>query len=536
MEPNNPISQPGDSPVGSDAGAPIEPVDSAPIEPINSPEPELEQTPMQPMPEESPKMTDIIPPPSSDGFPPMDDTSSAPGVAPAQTPPRAKSKKKLLIIAAIALLLVGGAYLWWHGHSKKNTEQNQTASTNTKTTLTIATIWSDFQTDGVYDANHQLTSKGLQQYVNEYTQLHPNIKITLQKDSFSDHHQKLIVADQTGAVPDIFQMNSQWLAVYVPKGIMATPPADVVSDVKANYTNPNSVVVNNKTWAIPTEIDDYVLMYNKNIFAAAGITAPPKTWNELVTDAVKTTKSANNIITQAGFGFSKDDWEINGDPFVGLVESNGGAFIAPDAKSTLINSPQALEVLKAELQLFQKGTTNLNINFYDFSKGNIAMVFTPPWVQHSLRTALGDKFDSTVGLAPLPVFQKPVTVQYGWSMGVMAKSKQQAEAWAFLEWLNTQTQSSTNTTRMGDLLANTINAIPSRKTDMQNEAALKTPFMSAFVGQLPNSVSSPNTPGFDDIRKVLIKELQAAWTSQETPEAALTNATNSINTIISSYK
>lgn len=130
MEPNNPISQPGDSPVGSDAGAPIEPVDSAPIEPINDIEPELEQTPTQPMPEESPKMADIIPPPSSDGFPPMDNVSSTPGVAPAQTPPQAKSKKKLLILLLVALLIVGGAVAFWlwHSHSSKDNSTSVASS------------------------------------------------------------------------------------------------------------------------------------------------------------------------------------------------------------------------------------------------------------------------------------------------------------------------------------------------------------------------------------------------------------------------
>jgi D-xylose transport system substrate-binding protein len=122
MEPNNPISQPGDDQVGSDV--------SAPIEPINNPEAELEQAPTQPVSEETPKMADILPPSSSgDGLPPLTDASAVPGVVPSPTPAQGKSKKKLLMLAVVALLIVGGATAFWYWHSHKSTKS--TASTTT---------------------------------------------------------------------------------------------------------------------------------------------------------------------------------------------------------------------------------------------------------------------------------------------------------------------------------------------------------------------------------------------------------------------
>src|SRR4029079_9841083 len=127
--------------------------------------------------------------------------------------------------------------------------------------------------------------------------------------------------------------------------------------------------------------------------------------------------------------------------------------------------------LEGELKLFKQKATDNNGNFFDFSKGKVAMVVSPPWVKAIFKDGFKDNFETTVGVAPLPYFKKPATLQYSWFMGVTAKSQHKKEAWDFLTWFNTEVQPATNTTRYGDLLANTIGAIPSRKVDIDNHQA-----------------------------------------------------------------
>jgi multiple sugar transport system substrate-binding protein len=354
--------------------------------------------------------------------------------------------------------------------------------------------------------------------------------------NFADYFQKLELYNDTNQVPDIFQTYYQWGPTFVGKNMLAQAPTDVATDVTNNFVTAAPVTVNGKIWGIPTEIDDYILVYNKRIFAAAGITNPPTTWAELVADAVKTTKKdANGKFTQYGFAFSQGDYELEGDSFLSLFYGNGGQLVTPDKKTTLINGPEGLAVLEAEKQLFSQGTTDISGNFYDFAKGKIAMVIAPPWIRHNFQTGFGDKFNTEVGVASIPVFKKPTTLQYSWFTGVMAKSKHQQEAWDFLRWFTAQTQPATNTTRMGDLLANTIGAIPSRKSDIQNEQSLKEVFLGKFVADLTNSVASPSLFDYDTIRKDLIAELEAAWVGQKTPQQALDNAAKNINAILANY-
>ncbi len=394
--------------------------------------------------------------------------------------------------------------------------------------IIFATHWSSFQIDGIYEGS-ELKSKGLRQYAEEYVKLHPEVQIEIKSILPTEYHEKLQILHQADQAPDIFQIFSQWGAPYVQAGMLDQPPIDVVNDVKRNYISRSGVTVNNQIWGIPAEIDDYVLVYNKKFFAEAGITTPPKTWDELIVDAIKTTKTDNGKITRYGIAFLKDDYELVVDPFMGLVFSNNGSFVSPDMKKSAINSPEAVEVLDKETELFRKGATDINGNFYDFGTSKVAMVVSPPWLKKRFMTSFGDQFDSTVGLAPLPYFKKPATLQYSWFAGVMSKSKNKQVAWDFLRWMSQDIQPITGTTRYGDLLANTIGAIPSRKTDLEKESILQNRFTQMFIKELPHAMAVPNIKNFAQMRVNLMNEIQNAWVGTKTPQQALNDAAAQMN-------
>jgi multiple sugar transport system substrate-binding protein len=476
-----------------------------------------------------------------DGGIPEEDTQKTEETSQAKNPfeidsaayPVKKRPRKALIAVGICCALVAIVGIGFSVRHK--TTATTTAKDDGTITLKVATTWSQLQVNGVYE-NGKLKSKGLQQYLDDYTKLHPKIRFQISSMNLNDYPEKLELMHQTGDVPDIYQTDSQWSAPFVAKGMLAKPPQAIIDDVSKNYYSTASVTVDSQIWGIPTEIDDYALLYNKQMFAEAGITTPPKTWVELVKDANKLTKRQGKTITQYGFAFSKDDYEIEGDGFLSLLYSNGGALTSASNGKSLLNSPAAVEVLKAQKQLFDQGSTDLTVSVNDFAKGKVAMAIVPPRIRSGLHQGLGDKYDTQVAIAPLPIFKKPATFQYNWFTGVMARSSHQQEAWDFLQWFTAETQTDSQTTRYGDLLVNTIGAMPSRKIDMQNQKALSDPFMSVFVGQLSNSVAVPNVTGFYDIQKGFMSQLEAAWTGQKTPEAALNSAAQNMDTILANNK
>lgn len=415
-----------------------------------------------------------------------------------------------------------------------------TTSSNGKVKLVWAVQWAeDVQQHGVYE-NGVLKVKGLQQYLDEYNASHPNVEVTYQILEYDQMFNKFKVLSAAGMPPDIYQAYSNWAVSYVKDGLIDKPPADIVADVKNNFVSPAGATINGEIWGIPEETDDYCLLYNKDLFKAAGIATAPKTWNELVADAAKLTKKdAKGAISQYGIAFLIDnDWQVV-DPYLSLLFSNGGQYISSDNKTALFNSPAGVAALEAELQLFKQGSTDINGNFYDFGKGKVAMVIAPPWNKTTFKGNFGARFEEAVGVAPIPYMVKPASLQYSWFIGVSAKSQHKQEAWDFLRWLTSTLRPPViGTTALGDLMATNIGAIPARKVDFNSHKDVLGDFYTkTFIDQMKYSVAEPNVAQATDLKAILMKQIQAAWSGQKTAKQALDDAAASINAILAqNYK
>ena len=501
-------------------------------------------------------MTNTIPQTTNE--PPIAGTPLPKTTAETVTPPKPRSKKTLLLITGLALFILLAIALAAAFYPRLfSLLTPSTTSTATKPAtesippqptvpvheligsstapvrLTYAIHWTEpFQTDGIYE-NGQLKSKGLKQYLQEYVALYPEVAFQIQAINYGEYAAKLPLLAAAGTAPDIYQIYSPWGVSYVNQGLLDTPPAEVIADVKANYVSYKGATIDDQVWGFPTEVNTYALVYNKEIFKEAGITKPPKTFSELVDAAVATTKyDANGNIVRYGIAFLKgNDWQVV-DPFLAWTFTNGGGYLSPDLSAALFNSPAAKQVLEGELQLFTRRATDNNGNFFNFKDGKVAMVISPPWLKAIFKAGFGDSFDSVVGVAPLPYFEKPATLQYSWFMGVMAQSKYRSQAWEFLKWFNTEVQAS-GTTRYGDLLADTIGAIPSRKIDLdRHQNVLADSFTKVFVDQIKSSVSEPNVANADQIKKLLMSQIEAAWSGQKSAAEALDAAAAAVNALL----
>ncbi|HSX17392.1 MAG TPA: extracellular solute-binding protein [Patescibacteria group bacterium] len=461
-----------------------------------------------------------------------------------QHPGGSKKKLWLIIAAVVAVLLVGGGIGWWMMH-KNNAKPApaKAATSNKKTTIVYAVHWlEDQQINGIKDKDGKVVSKGLKQYLDEYTGLHPNVTFSVQQIAYNEYANKLKVLSDSGVAPDIYQAYSPWVAQFVHDGIVAAPPTDVTNDVKQNYISTAGATIDGKIWGIPTEVDNYALLYNKDLFKQAGIVdsagnaKAPTTWQEVLDDAKKLTKrDSKNTITQYGFSFLRDnDWQAV-DPFLSLLFSNKGQYLSSDYKKSLFNSTAGVAALDAEVQLFKNGSTDASGNFYDFKDGKVGMVVSPPWTKANFAAAYGANFSKVVGVTPLPYMQKASTLQYSWLTGVMKDSPNQDESWKFLQWFTEDVQKS-GTTRYGDLLANTIGAIPARNVDFnKHKDVLGDFFTSVYVDQMKNSQAEPNVLQSSDIKAALMTEIQAAWDGKKTSKEALDSAATAVDKILAQY-
>jgi len=149
-----------------------------------------------------------------------------------------------------------------------------------------------------------------QKLADDYMASHPNVNVeitVLENEAFKT---KLTTVMQSGEPPDIFQ---SWgggvMNEYANAGLLKDITADLDADGGA-WRNSFSAgalgvyALKGKNYGVPWDMGMVGFWYNKDLFAQAGIDAPPATWSELLED-VQALKAAGITPIAVGEG---DKW------------------------------------------------------------------------------------------------------------------------------------------------------------------------------------------------------------------------------------
>lgn len=134
---------------------------------------------------------------------------------------------------------------------------------------------------------------GMQAMCDAYTAKNPDVVIEVQATSWSEYWTKLEASAESNTMPDIFWMHTNQLLYYADFGILADV-TDLYNDVEPDYYKKHfsDISLSNvegsdgKFYGVPKDKDNIVLMYNKEMFDAAGVAYPTDEWTwEDMTDA-----------------------------------------------------------------------------------------------------------------------------------------------------------------------------------------------------------------------------------------------------------
>ncbi len=106
----------------------------------------------------------------------------------------------------------------------------------------------------------------------------------------------------------------------------------------------NVATVNGKVIAIPALIDNLALVYNKRLFAQAGISPPNAnwTWTDFENAAIKLTNPAKK---QFGWAYVNDGSEDTVWRFWAMLWQAGGSILTRDGKKAAFDSPAGVKAL-----------------------------------------------------------------------------------------------------------------------------------------------------------------------------------------------
>jgi multiple sugar transport system substrate-binding protein len=393
-----------------------------------------------------------------------------------------------------------------------------------------------------YDASQ---AQLLQPYINRYEKLHPNIKIVLDDVAYADEYTKITLSALSPNPPALYDMYNLWLAPFAHDGVLAPAPAAYANNIRANYApgTVGAVTYQGKIYGYPTESDDYLLDYNKVLFAKAGIKGPPRTWAQVLADAKKLTqKNKAGQVQVEGFGLITG-WNSGVvHPFTAMLWSDGGQLFNPAGTKVAFDSAQGLQTLTFYQTLVKDGYTvpsmgnaaGTNSNEYidNFEAGKIAMMVMADWWESTLASGMKN-FNQTVGVAPIPIGpdgKKSITVQYSWMDAVNAHSPYKAQAWAFLEWLDSP--AANGATPEGSWLVSQ-GIMPSRTSDQRHfKAQLGTPFMKPYVEAFSNSKPWPLVFNGNEISNDLMNAIESVEFKQASPSEALATAKSQVQPLL----
>lgn len=274
--------------------------------------------------------------------------------------------------------------------------------------------------------------KVLDQIVQDFNASQKDVTIETTTKTWAVIGDTLLTALSANQGPDIVALPAENLPVYASKGAFATLDDFYASDAtKAASLNPNAVdmvKVDGSSYGVPTGFVPLSVIYNKALFAAAGITEFPTTWDDWVADSKKLTIDENGDGTPEQYGLALPDHATVGNGvWASLFYGNGGDLV--DGSKSVLDSKANVETLTywADAVTNDKiSPTGLDGVASDklFSSGKAAMEVGGPWM-----AGVATENNIDYGIAAIPAGpEEQASSAIGISAAVTAKAGEAKKA------------------------------------------------------------------------------------------------------------
>jgi len=372
--------------------------------------------------------------------------------------------------------------------------------------------------------------------VSQYEAQHPGQKVQSLFVNSDDTLQKVTTAVKGGSPPDIAYLYGSWApnVAQIPQVVDLT---QVVKQASVNWDDfyvgeRDAATVNGKVIGIPALVDNLAVVYNKKLFAKAGLSLPTAdwTWPDFVTDAQKLTDAAAKQYGTAYVTPGSEDTVWHYEP---LLWEAGGSLLTPDNKQAAFNSPaglQALETLRSmavtDKSMYLDPTDNAYANV--FNSGKIGMLVTGPWDLSAFP-------DVDYGVQVMPSYpgasgaHQTISGPDNWVV-FNNGTRQVSAAEQFLLWLTAPAQVKTWSLQTGNL---PIRASVAGISGFAQQMDAMQPGMSTFIDNLSNvKQSRPQISTYPQVSQIIGTMVNSVLLGKATPQAALAAAASQVNSAL----
>ncbi|MFI6053868.1 extracellular solute-binding protein [Streptomyces violascens] len=334
-----------------------------------------------------------------------------------------------------------------------------------------------------------------QALVTEFEKANPTIKVKYVNVPFDQAQNKFDTAAGAKGAPDVLRAEVGWTPAFAKKGYFLPLDGTEALTDQAKF-RPNLIKqaqYEGKTYGVPLVTDTLALVYNKALFAKAGITKPPATWDELKADAALVKEKAG----VDGYWGSTAGYYAQ--PF---LYGEGTDTVDTAAKKVTIASAPAVKGLETWKGLFDGPglhkadvTADAYAHIQDaFVNGKVAAIVQGPWEITNFYKGSAFKDKANLGIATVPAGStgKAGAPTGGHNLSVYAGSDK-AHAAAAMKFVNFMTSAKSQET-----IALKNSTLPTRE-DAYTAQVKADPGIAGYQGVLTAAQPRPELPEYSSL-------------------------------------
>lgn len=360
--------------------------------------------------------------------------------------------------------------------------------------------------------------------IEEWNAAHPDEKVTFIElpDSADQQRQQLVQNAQIKSDTfSVLNLDVVWNSEFAANKWILPLPADAVPTDRMIPATVDAAKYRDNLVGAPYYTDGALFYFRQDLLTAAGIAAPPKTWDEMKAACGKilALPEAAGMSCYTGQFDKNEALTVN---FSEAVASAGGTVVDSDGKPT-VDTPEAKEGLSLLVDGFKEGLFPSDAITYleeqgrrAFQDGKVVFLRNWPFLYSSLSATDGSsKVAGKFGVTSIPgVDGTGVSTLGGRNLAVSPFTPNKATALEFIKFFTSEEQAKKRLE---------LSSRAPAYADLYDDPAVvaKRPFFPTLLESLQNAQPRPKVVQYGATTKAIQEEAYAALTGEKDTDAAL---------------
>ena len=316
---------------------------------------------------------------------------------------------------------------------------------------------------------------------------------------------------------DVYIADQVWLPEFYEKGFIADISSQLTDADKADFSKTAIETISYKgaIVALPIMVHNCAMYYRTDLLQAAGLSAPPASWDEYREFAKKLTKDGvwgTMILSKQGIEAATRLNSFYQQAGADIVDASGKPTIDTDAGHAAL---EFMTKMVFEDKAAPEGVLELPDMQGGWLDGKIALAPVWPYLYSLSQKPLGGKF----AIATAPGLKRPAGTVYSWGFTAAAGSKNPEAAAAWVKW-------ATDTDQLYNFGKEWLNPVP-RKSAIDKVTADSSisdsdkAAIAAFAASAAAGTSMPMIPQYSQLLDILGIIQSSVMSKAATIDAAL---------------